>query len=44
MFYGQQEYDFEEGVMYFMAPNQVLRVEPGKMMLTNDRDGFCNSS
>jgi len=30
MFYGQQEYDFDEGVMYFMAPNQVLRVEPGQ--------------
>lgn len=28
--YGQQEYDFDEGVMYFMAPNQVLRVEPGQ--------------
>ena len=27
MHYGQQEYDFDEGVMYFMAPNQVLRVE-----------------
>ncbi len=27
MFYGQQEYDFDEGVMYFMAPGQVLRVE-----------------
>ena len=30
MFYGQQEYDFDEGVMYFMAPNQILRVEPGQ--------------
>jgi AraC family transcriptional regulator, transcriptional activator of pobA len=30
MFYGQQEYDFDEGVMYFMAPNQVLRVQPGQ--------------
>jgi AraC family transcriptional activator of pobA len=30
MLYGQQEYDFDEGVMYFMAPNQVLRVEPGQ--------------
>jgi AraC-like DNA-binding protein len=30
MFYGQQEYDFDEGVMYFMAPNQVLKVEPGQ--------------
>lgn len=28
MFYGQQQYDFDEGVMYFMAPNQVLRVNP----------------
>jgi AraC family transcriptional regulator, transcriptional activator of pobA len=27
MFYGQQQYDFDEGVMYCMAPNQVLRVE-----------------
>lgn len=26
MFYGQQEYDFNEGVLYFMAPNQILRV------------------
>jgi len=23
--YGQQEYDFDEGVMYFIAPNQVFR-------------------
>ncbi|MCB0689955.1 MAG: helix-turn-helix transcriptional regulator [Saprospiraceae bacterium] len=26
MFYGQQEYDFDEGVLYFMAPYQILRV------------------
>lgn len=26
LFYGQQQYDFDEGVMYFMAPGQVLRV------------------
>ncbi|HTN21703.1 MAG TPA: helix-turn-helix transcriptional regulator [Pelobium sp.] len=26
MFYGQQEYDFDEGVLYFMAPNQTLRL------------------
>jgi AraC-like DNA-binding protein len=26
MFYGQHEYDFDEGVLYFMAPNQTLRV------------------
>jgi AraC family transcriptional activator of pobA len=27
MKYGQQEYDFDEGVMFFMAPNQVFSVE-----------------
>jgi AraC-like DNA-binding protein len=27
MFYGQQPYDFDEGIMYFLAPGQVLRVE-----------------
>lgn len=25
--YGQQYYDFEEGIMYFMAPHQVLQFE-----------------
>lgn len=39
MFYGQQEYDFDEGVMYFMAPNQVLRVEPGQNDST-ERSGW----
>jgi AraC-like DNA-binding protein len=27
MRYGQQEYDFDEGVMFFMAPGQVFSVE-----------------
>ena len=27
--YGQREYDFDEGVMFFMAPNQVFGIEPG---------------
>ncbi|MCE7067191.1 AraC family transcriptional regulator [Dyadobacter sp. CY326] len=27
LFYGQQTYDFDEGVMYFLAPGQVLRLE-----------------
>ncbi|RWY55553.1 helix-turn-helix domain-containing protein [Mucilaginibacter gilvus] len=27
MKYGQQEYDFDEGTMFFMAPGQVLRLE-----------------
>ncbi len=39
MFYGQQEYDFDEGVMYFMAPNQVLRVEP-EQNVTTKRSGW----
>jgi AraC family transcriptional activator of pobA len=25
--YGQQEYDFDEGIMFFMSPGQVLRLE-----------------
>lgn len=28
MRYGQQEYDFDEGVMYFLAPRQVLQASP----------------
>jgi AraC-type DNA-binding domain-containing proteins len=28
MRYGQQEYDFDEGIMYFMAPGQVLQPAP----------------
>jgi AraC-like DNA-binding protein len=28
--YGQQEYDFDEGTMFFMSPGQVLRIEVGK--------------
>lgn len=28
MRYGQQEYDFDEGVMYFLAPGQVLQSSP----------------
>jgi hypothetical protein len=27
MRYGQQSYDFDEGVMFFMSPNQVLKLE-----------------
>lgn len=32
MIYGQQEYDFDEGVMFFIAPNQVLRIEKQENM------------
>lgn len=27
--YGQQEYDFDGGVVFFASPNQVFRIEPG---------------
>jgi len=27
LLYGQQQYDFDEGVLYFLAPNQVLAAE-----------------
>lgn len=40
MHYGQQEYDFDEGgVMFFMSPNQVLRVEEGETNREN-RSGW----
>src|SRR5687768_16838133 len=28
MRYGQQDYDFDEGIMYFLAPGQVLQTVP----------------
>jgi AraC family transcriptional regulator, transcriptional activator of pobA len=37
--YGQQEYDFDEGVMFFMAPGQVFRVEINDR-LTVDHSGW----
>lgn len=37
MFYGQQKYDFDEGVLYFMAPNQILRTN-------NNPNGNLNRS
>ncbi len=30
MKYGQQDFDFDEGVMFFMAPGQVLKIEVEK--------------
>lgn len=26
--YGQQEYDFDEGIMSFISPNQIFKIEP----------------
>jgi AraC family transcriptional regulator, transcriptional activator of pobA len=50
--YGQQQYDFDEGVMFFISPNQVLGIEPfskrtekrsGWMLLVHP-DFFWNTS
>lgn len=38
LFYGQQEYDFDEGVLYFMAPNQTLRKQAGP--IETERSGW----
>lgn len=32
LIYGQQEYDFDEGVMFFIAPNQVLRIKKEQVL------------
>lgn len=40
MFYGQQQYDFDEGVLYFMAPNQILRVNNTNPNEIQQRSGW----
>ncbi|AKD53867.1 helix-turn-helix domain-containing protein [Spirosoma radiotolerans] len=37
--YGQQAYDFEDGVLFFAGPNQVFRLQPNRMS-TVDRSGW----
>jgi len=32
--YGQQQYDFDEGVMFFISPNQVFRIEADTTAIT----------
>lgn len=39
MFYGQSEYDFDEGLMSFLAPGQVLRIEIDPNA-PNNRSGY----
>jgi AraC family transcriptional regulator, transcriptional activator of pobA len=38
--YGQQEYDFDEGIMYFTAPNQLFRVEVNSDEKTTKPSGW----
>lgn len=40
MRYGQQAFDFDEGLMSFMAPNQVFSVVPGKKDETIKQSGW----
>jgi AraC family transcriptional activator of pobA len=37
--YGQQQYDFDEGVMFFISPNQVFGIEPFPKR-TENRSGW----
>lgn len=36
--YGQQQYDFDEGIMFFISPNQIFGIEPGEQ--TTKRSGW----
>lgn len=37
--YGQKEYDFDEGLMSFMAPGQMMKVEP-RPDIPKNRSGY----
>lgn len=37
--YGQQEYDFDDGAVFFASPNQVFRIEPNPNQITK-RSGW----
>lgn len=39
MMYGQQEYDFDEGMMSFLAPNQVLNIVVENEKTNSNRSG-----
>lgn len=38
--YGQQEYDFDEGLMSFLAPNQVLNIVVENEAVNSNRSGW----
>jgi AraC family transcriptional activator of pobA len=33
--YGQQEYDFDEGIMFFIAPGQIFRIDINEDIISN---------
>lgn len=39
-YYGQQEYDFNEGIMTFIAPNQVMSMENNPNIQSDQATGF----
>lgn len=38
--YGQKEYDFDEGVMYFIAPNQIFGIVNGDNQVSKNPSGW----
>ncbi len=40
MLYGQQQYDFDNGILFFLAPNQVLRVFSEEEAVSQERSGW----
>ena len=40
MKYGQQDFDFDEGVMHFMSPKQVLLFKQQQTKSLNIRGGY----
>lgn len=40
LFYGQQQYDFDEGIMTFIAPNQVMSLEDNPNASSNEPEGW----
>jgi len=38
--YGQQRYDFDEGILYFMSPNQVFGMEQDVAGVSNEVRGW----
>jgi AraC-like DNA-binding protein len=40
MFKKKKKYDFDEGVMYFMSPNQILRIEHNQGVINQERLGW----
>lgn len=40
MMYGHQEYDFDKGLMSFLAPNQVLNIVVENEQVNNNRSGW----